>query len=76
MLLTRLIQGLGALSLAHLAVAAESPLDRRTDEHYEPECWGCWKTVTVTKPYTVKETVTKTHTSTETCYETVTRTRE
>jgi hypothetical protein len=63
MLLTKLIQGLGALSLAHLAFAVEEPLWRRTNEtgnteegnqvdsngdYYTPECWNCWKTKTVT----------------------------
>jgi hypothetical protein len=66
MLLSKLIQGLGALSLAHLAFA-EDPLYPRTNETekggeghgaqgggYEAQCWGCGKTKTVTE--------TKTHT--------------
>ena len=73
MLLTRLIQGLGALSLVHVAVAAEKPVFPRTnktvesvggdhveDTGYGAECFGCHKTVTRTK------------TETTTCFETVT----
>ncbi len=63
MLLTKLLQGLGALSLAHFALAAEGPLDRRTDGDgdYNPLCWGCPKTATVTKTASASTvTVTKT----------------
>jgi hypothetical protein len=77
MLLTKLIQGLGALSLAHFALAEER-LYPRTDEtegghgvqdtNYEAQCWGCWKTVTHT------ETKTHTDTKTETCTVTETKT--
>ncbi len=84
MLLTKLVQGLGALSLAHLAFAAEDPLDRRTnDDSYDPLCWGCPKsTVTKTASATATATVTVTKTAspivrtvTTTCTETETKTR-
>ena len=80
MLLTKLVQGLGALSLAHLAFAAEDPLDRRTnDDSFDPLCWACPKsTVTRTASATATVTVTKTasvRTVTTTCTETETRTR-
>lgn len=81
MLLTKLIQGLGALSLAHFALAEEQ-LHRRTEEHgggdYEAQCWGCWKTVTHTETKTHTATETKTHTDikTETCTVTETRTHK
>jgi hypothetical protein len=61
MLLQKLIQGLGALSLVHLAVAVEDPVLRRTNEtvtsdgvdhgglHEDHERgWWCAKTVTET----------------------------
>lgn len=82
MLLTKLVQGLGALSLAHLAFAAEDPLNRRTnDGGFDPLCWSCPKsTVTKTASATATVTVTKTasaivRTVTTTCTETETRTR-
>ncbi len=83
MLLTKLVQGLGALSLAHLAFAAEDPLERRTnDDGFDPLCWGCPKsTVTKTASATATVTVTKTasatviRTVTTTCTETETKTR-
>ena len=82
MLLTKLAQGLGALSLVHLAFAAEDPLDRRTnDDGFDPLCWGCPKsTVTKTASATATVTVTKTaspivRTVTTTCTETETKTR-
>lgn len=89
MLLTRLIQGLGALSLAHLAIATEAHFPKKNetgesdgpnkgpDGGYDTECWGCGKTKTVTlvqtKTYT--ETKTKTKTETTTCTETKTKTQ-
>jgi len=87
MLLTKLIQGLGALSLAHFALAEEQ-LYPRTEEtggghgvqdtNYEAQCWGCWKTVTHTETKTRTATETKTHsdTKTETCTVTETRTHK
>ncbi len=66
MLLTKLIQGLGALSLVHLAVAQDHLLDERTDEHLDPLCWGCPKTGTVTVTKTATKTATETCTVTET----------
>lgn len=65
MLLSKLISGLGALSLARLGLAAaEEPLARRTDEteiadssgqdEYNANFW-CWKTKTVTCTETVTQ---------------------
>jgi hypothetical protein len=76
MLLTRLIQGLGALSLAHLAIATEGhfPKANKTEEShgadtvegggYDVECWGCGKTKTVTQTEWHTKTVTDTETAT------------
>ena len=76
MLLTKLVQGLGALSLAHLAFAAEDPLDRRTnDDSFDPLCWGCPKsTVTKTASATATATVVDTETATATVVDTETAT--
>lgn len=76
MLLPKLVRGLAALSLAHVAFAADKPLYPRQNEsdagsgegpqvqaaNYDTECYGghCWKTKTVTE--TEKHTSTKTHT--------------
>lgn len=77
MLLTKLVQGLGALSLVHLAVAADPLAPRAQDSQdsgYGVECWGCGKTVTeiYTETTTCIETETKTETTT--CIETETET--
>ena len=81
MLLTRLIQGLGALSLVHLAIATEAHFPKKNetgesdgsnkvpDGGYDTECFGCCKTKTVTLVQT------KTHTKTETKTETETKTK-
>jgi hypothetical protein len=69
MLLTKLIRGLGALSLLHVAVAQDHLLDERTEEHYDPLCWGCPKstvTRTQTKTYTATSVTTCTVTATQT----------
>jgi hypothetical protein len=75
MLLPKLVRGLAALSLAHVAFAADKPLYPRHNESdagsgegaqaqgggYEAQCFHhCWKTKTVTE--TEKHTSTKTHT--------------
>jgi hypothetical protein len=72
MLLTRLIQGLGALSLVHLAIATEAHFPKKNetgesdgpnkvpDGGYDTECFGCCKTKTVTHTKTHTETKTKT----------------
>ena len=73
MLLPKLVRGLAALSLAHVAFAADKPLYPRTNESeadsgegpevqaagFGGHCWKhCYKTVTETE----KHTSTKTHT--------------
>jgi hypothetical protein len=76
MLLPKLVRGLAALSLAHVAFAADKPLyprhnESETDSGQGPQeaqaagfgghCWEhCYKTKTVTE--TKQHTSTKTHT--------------
>lgn len=67
MLLTRLIQGLGALSLVQSAIAAETSESGKSpegeqvqDDGYHAEFWWWKKTVTVTCTVTETDTATTT----------------